>query len=170
MASGGGITENEEEALTQVVIARCLNRGPIIELGTLFGHTSLLLATVKGDEQELLTVDNYSWNPFMMPADDHERFALRCLRGVVRTSRVRIIKSDISQFQAEYQGQTPAMVFIDADHQYESVKADIEWALRIGSGVICGHDYSDQWPGVKKAVNDVLGKGIMTTESLWWTI
>jgi predicted O-methyltransferase YrrM len=55
-----------------VVIARCLNRGPIIELGTLFGHTSLLLTTVKDDEQELLTVDNYSWNPFMMPADDHE--------------------------------------------------------------------------------------------------
>ena len=39
---------------------------------------------------------------------------------------------------------TLEFVFIDANHSYESVKADIEWwlpAVRRG-GIICGHDYS----------------------------
>jgi len=72
-----GITKTEEEALTDLVRTRCLSGGPIIELGTLFGHTSLLLAGLTSSEQELFTVDNYSWNPFMMSAEDHEQFTLR---------------------------------------------------------------------------------------------
>jgi len=166
----GGITKTEEEALTDLVRTRCLSGGPIIELGTLFGHTSLLLASLKSSEQELFTVDNYSWNPFMMSAEDHEQFTLRCLRGSIGSGRVKVIKSDIARFQADYRGPTPSLVFIDADHQFESVKADIEWAVKTGSEVICGHDYSDQWPSVKRAVNQVLGAGnFLTHESLWWT-
>lgn len=52
------------------------------------------------------------------------------------------------------------IIFIDADHSYESVKADIEaWmpCLRDG-GVMIGHDYrTHQFPGLTKAVQEMFG-------------
>jgi predicted O-methyltransferase YrrM len=49
------------------------------------------------------------------------------------------------------------MLFIDGDHEYESVKRDIElWAPFVASGgLLCGHDYFDA-PGVQQAVREML--------------
>jgi hypothetical protein len=51
-------------------------------------------------------------------------------------------------------------VFIDADHEYESVRDDIEaWfpKVRLG-GLITGHDYNQmRFPGVVQAVNERFG-------------
>lgn len=58
------------------------------------------------------------------------------------------------------------MVFIDGDHAYESVRADIEAWLPKTRQLICGHDYSDPadyteqsggYEGVKRAVDEVFG-------------
>lgn len=63
-------------------------------------------------------------------------------------------------------------VFIDACHEYESVKEDITlWLPKVRSGgLLCGHDIS--MAGVKKAVVDVLGwervKCSDTTTDCWW--
>ncbi len=51
-------------------------------------------------------------------------------------------------------------VYIDASHDYESVKHDIElWRpkIRVG-GFIGGHDYSYHFPGVVKAVGEAFQK------------
>lgn len=52
------------------------------------------------------------------------------------------------------------LVYIDAMHTYDAVKADIEaWLPKIRKGgVISGHDYSDAWNGVVRAVNEKFGK------------
>ncbi len=54
------------------------------------------------------------------------------------------------------QGRKIDMVFIDGDHSYEAVRADIlAWrALLMPGGVLSGHDYS--WTGVIKAVDELL--------------
>src|SRR5215204_3575164 len=43
-------------------------------------------------------------------------------------------------------------IFIDGDHRYESVRHDILKALRniAPGGIIAGHDYHENWPGVVK--------------------
>jgi hypothetical protein len=48
------------------------------------------------------------------------------------------------------------LVFIDAEHTREAVQADIDaWYRHVAShGIICGHDYSDAFPGVVEAVNE----------------
>jgi hypothetical protein len=63
------------------------------------------------------------------------------------------------------------MVFIDGDHRYHEVKNDIVHALAIvkSGGIISGHDYSHYtWPGVKQAVDELLGT-VKHCDSIWWT-
>ena len=53
------------------------------------------------------------------------------------------------------------LVFIDADHSYESVKADIKAWLPLvkKGGFLTGHDYGGKHDSVKKAVDEVIGEG-----------
>jgi hypothetical protein len=61
-------------------------------------------------------------------------------------------------------------VFIDADHSYEACRADIEaWLPKIKpNGIIIGHDYTDQFPGVPKAVNESFGTAVQDANTMWW--
>jgi predicted O-methyltransferase YrrM len=62
------------------------------------------------------------------------------------------------------------LIFIDASHDYESVKADIEaWLpLLSPSGIMCGHD-AMRW-GVKAAVKQLIPRyRIVPNTSIWST-
>lgn len=50
-------------------------------------------------------------------------------------------------------------IYIDAAHDYESVKQDIELSLPLlrPRGILAGHDYQKEHPGVVNAVHDLLG-------------
>jgi len=69
-----------------------------------------------------------------------------------------------------FKDQSLDFVFIDASHEYEDVKKDIEaWLPKIkAGGILAGHDYYlgdiDYFPGVKKAVNECLSN-IQTSEN-----
>jgi predicted O-methyltransferase YrrM len=64
-------------------------------------------------------------------------------------------------------------VFIDGDHTYESVKADIEcWSkLLRPNGIIAGHDYGNPpWEGVIRAVDELVPRfRIVPGTSIWTT-
>lgn len=69
---------------------------------------------------------------------------------------------------------SPDLVFIDALHDYESVKADIEaWWPRVRpGGVLAGHDWNHQWPGVERAVAegfDLMQVGV-GPDSVWFVV
>lgn len=59
------------------------------------------------------------------------------------------------------------VIYIDMDHEYESVYSDILcWLPKIKSGgTLAGHDYYNM-PGVKKAVNELLSP--ITVENNSW--
>ena len=67
-----------------------------------------------------------------------------------------------------YENNSLDFVFIDADHSYESVREDIDaWLPKIKKGgIISGHDYSEHWPGVVKAVDETFNE-IKLYESCW---
>ena len=65
------------------------------------------------------------------------------------------------------------MVFLDGDHDYEGVVADIEAWLPKTRRLLCGHDYNHpDYPGVAKAVDEVFGDrmklaGPGTLSNIW---
>lgn len=64
------------------------------------------------------------------------------------------------------------MVYIDADHNYEPVKADIRaWLPKVKpGGWITGHDYYWPFPGVLRAVCEELGKPHFVTRDSSWAV
>jgi hypothetical protein len=141
--------------------------GPIVEVGTLFGFTAQHIAASKRDDKELITIDNFSWNPVGMSEPVHREFCKRSLFYLVERCRTRLFEGTNRDFYESYAGQAPSMVFIDAVHTYEEVVVDIKWAMSKGAAIISGHDYSNRWPGVKKAVDEFFGREIKVVESLW---
>lgn len=63
------------------------------------------------------------------------------------------------------------LVFIDARHDYDSVKQDILlWAPLVKSGgILCGHDYSQAFPGVKQAVDELIPKAELRLQGSVWS-
>jgi predicted O-methyltransferase YrrM len=58
-------------------------------------------------------------------------------------------------------------LFIDAAHDYESVKKDITaWLPKVKKGgILAGHDWS--WHGVRTAVQELLPNAVPTNEDCW---
>lgn len=73
----------------------------------------------------------------------------------------------------KFKNGTCSFVFIDAAHDYESVKADLAawWPKVKKGGVFAGHDYGDpNWPDVQKAVDEFAadnGLSLKRSRSSW---
>lgn len=166
----GSISPAEEMALRNLVVASNVHNGPIIEFGALFGLTTLLITNVKEDSKEVISLENFSWNPFGLSFENHRNWTLRCLELAITKHNVKLLEMDILEFKTNYVGSPPSLIFLDADHSYEAVKNDIQWAKKIGTRIISGHDFSDEWPGVKQAVQEEFGSNFEVVESCWWSV
>ena len=65
------------------------------------------------------------------------------------------------------------MVYLDADHRYPGIKADIEawWPILQSGAILAGHDYGNGNPGVEKAVDEAFGDKVQRAgESIWWVV
>ena len=60
-------------------------------------------------------------------------------------------------------------VFIDAQHDYDSVRQDIElWMPKIKvGGLLSGHDYQPNFPGVIQAVHETVGDPLLGSNDTW---
>ena len=140
--------------------------GPIIEIGTLFGYSTRMMALAKTADRPLITVDNYVWNPSRLSREQHIEITQLSLKELVDHANVKVIVQDKGAFYESYEGPAPSLVFLDADHSYEETKKDIDWAKSANAGVICGHDYKAEHEGVIRAVEES-GGCAKRVESLW---
>lgn len=165
-AALGGLTDEEMRA----ACAWAAEGGgkTVVEVGTLFGLTAREIAGRIANGR-VIAVDNFSWNPLGLPAAVHEDFTRRILRG----SNVALWKMDSATFRekAKELGRID-LIFFDADHRYEAVKAELLWAKAAGIPQICGHDYGNPNPrfGVTRAVNEVFGKENVEVVGMCWRV
>jgi len=74
--------------------------------------------------------------------------------------RAQLLRMDSLSAAKAMSNEKFDVVYIDALHDYESVKNDIDawYPLVNDEGILAGHDYSDHWPGVLQAVQEFADK------------
>ncbi len=157
LSNKGQISVVEARALGEIVRNSDPSR-PIVEIGTLFGFSTLVMTMFKKPAQRLITVDNYSWNPLGLRPEAHYQLTHNRLREAITHHGVEQLRMGKDEFYSTYAGPPPAVFFCDADHSYEATKADIEWAKSVGATVICGDDYDHPIQrGTARAVDELGG-------------
>ncbi|GEM_PF-1179999 len=89
------------------------------------------------------------------------------LKNMKNFTNLQINKQDSLHASLEYMDNSFDMIFIDGEHTYEGVKSDIQAWKNKARILLCGHDYCDAWPDVKKAVDEELGV-VNTCDSIWY--
>ncbi len=90
-----------------------------------------------------------------------------------RFDNIEIIKGTFLQIANKIDNLSLDFIYIDANHQYEYVRQDIEnWYYKIKlDGWICGHDYTPLCPGVIRAVNEFVklnNSKLHINDTDWW--
>jgi len=80
---------------------------------------------------------------------------------------IRAIRQTSLEASRLYLDRSLDFVFIDAAHDYESVRDDIRtWLPKVKrGGVIAGDDYSEHWKGVQRAVNEFIHSNIFESDN-----
>lgn len=163
----GSINDEDEKEIIELIKKAVHLPGPIIEIGSLFGFTTQLIASYKPIKKKLIAIENFSWNPFSLPPDDHRLIWQRVMRYCIFHCNTSLFDGSNRDFYQSYAGEKPARVFIDASHEYGDVKEDIAWASKLDVPIIAGHDYFPLYQGVVKAVHEEFGESVRVKGSVW---
>lgn len=158
ISAPGHISVEEARFLGELVRSTAPSEA-IIEIGTLFGFSTMVMTLAKAPHQPLITVDNYSWNPLGMTSAAHRIATSSILKEAETKWNVRVVAADKEEFFRSFDPSVQVgLFFCDADHRYEATKSDLLWAKKIGAKVICGHDYDhERHAGVARAVDELGG-------------
>lgn len=147
----------------QIALAKWLERfdGNMVgaEIGVFDGHTSEFLLR-RFPQLRLWMVDQ--WKPYPVDWPGYTQADWDGLKECAEWWTVfaedrRHVLRDPSTIAANYfADESLDFVFVDADHRYEQVKADLEAYRRKvrRGGIYTGHDYDAAHPGVIQAVNE----------------
>jgi predicted O-methyltransferase YrrM len=135
----------------------------IFEIGTFDGATTLRMAQIAPDA-DIITLD---LPPNQLPHAtelDGEHALARAgdvgirFRGTPASSRIKQVLGNSRTFDYSSFFGTCDFVFVDACHEYEFVRVDSQNALKLlrRGGTVVWHDYVPGWPGVIKAVDELL--------------
>ncbi|HEY7388476.1 MAG TPA: class I SAM-dependent methyltransferase [Bryobacteraceae bacterium] len=158
----GWFTDVEAEVYRSLVSA--IRSGTIVEVGVWKGRSlSAILDVCRANQNRLYAVD--TWRPDLRDAGYQEAavhdignvfLQNLCLLG--HRATVEIIREDSARACDHFPDRSVDLVFLDADHSYESVRKDLlAWFPKVAkNGVLCGHDYTTRI-GVRRAVDEMFG-------------
>lgn len=145
-----------------LVLFWCASRyprtGPILEVGSAFGLSTILLASAGG---ELVSVDPHTGEGCTQPEDSHDEFR-RNLERFGLAGRVAVHRMTSREAARRYEGPALGLVYVDGLHTYEGVRRDIaDWLPFVEpGGLVVFDDYANpDWPGVARAVDEAAERG-----------
>lgn len=133
----------------------------IIEIGCYRGRTTRAL--LDNSTAHIWCIDSWDFRAKGMKKDDKRAF----MRNIVadRVTTMQMLSSEAAKL---LKGQTFDMIFIDGNHEYEYIRADILAYRSLVRGLLCGHDYHRKsWPGVFKAVNELIPNRQQGPGAIW---
>jgi Methyltransferase domain len=141
----------------------------VVEIGCWLGRsTTALAASCPGT---VWTIDHFRGadsQPERQADAVTLRLEHRARRNLDGFRNLRIFTMESADAVGLFPESWADMVFIDADHSYDAVKADIlRWRSK-AAHLFCGHDYAPEWPGVVRAVDELLPERQRGPGSLWY--
>lgn len=149
-----------------------------VEVGIWQGRSTIYLADKIRQSQKPIFF--YAFDTFTGSAEHQSEIQQmnaqgKTLEGIFRdnlaasgnSDYVKAITLDSVSASQLFDDQSLDLIFLDACHDYDAVKADIAaWLPKVKpGGLIAGDDYHPNWPGVIQAVDELLpGR----TLEHWW--
>jgi predicted O-methyltransferase YrrM len=162
------LRDSEHEALYDLSQQYIKENGIAIEIGSWRGGSSVIIGSVcKEKNAHLYCVDAFSTNMHEWSTVDKDQ--INRFIDNTKDLPLSIVSGDSTKIHSFIQDGCADFVFIDGDHQYDFVKADINnYRKKLKpDGLLCGHDYVPVGP-VKDAVDELLGvESIKTISTIW---
>ncbi len=133
----------------------------MLEIGSYMGESTMMFAS-SNLFSEIHCIDSYKgyehynhWHGY-----DWEFVENEFKQNTRYFNNITLYKDFSYNIVTNFEDEAFDFIYIDANHEYEDVKRDMELYLPklLKSGIISGHDYHQRWPGVIKAVNELIGK------------
>lgn len=133
------------------ILQRKITINSLVEIGSHLGESSTIFL---GFDQikKIYCVDPWNQNPI------YEEIFNERLEKFLLNRRCQKIKAMSSQANKTFLDNSIDMIYIDGNHDYEYVSEDIKlWYPKIVTeGIIAGHDYTNDHPGTKKAIDEFI--------------
>lgn len=115
----------------------------------------------------LIGVDSWRGEHRSVPLDQYRQEVFSKI--VAYGPRALALCRTTDEAAMEVQNGSLDFVFIDADHAESSVRRDIaNWLPKLtATGWLIGHDYSDKFPGVMAAIDDLLPGRLLWPDDVW---
>lgn len=170
-----GFSELGEQGLLLSAVLKYLPENPkILELGVYQGRLTAIWNVElinRGIDYKYYCIDHF------LGSEEHNKnidyFSLTKNNLSQISDKISIIKADSLDAAKQFLDNTFDLIYIDASHDYESVKKDINtWLPKVKTGgVLCGDDYVSGWFGVIKAVDEIFDNNkTIVGHQQWFTI
>lgn len=162
--------------LYQEFVTRAKDGDVIVEVGCYLGRSGCFLGElIKASKKKITLLCVDTW-PVPYAHKDGSGIVIESpfetfyanMRQSFLTKIIVPIRAE-SVWAAQFVRNELAAVFIDGEHDYDNCLADIKaWLPKVRSGgILAGHDYSDTFPGVMKAANEMFGKKLRFMGQCW---
>lgn len=144
----------------------------IAEIGVYKGRCTAMwnvMLTNSNIEYDYYAIDHFKGSVEHDNKIDYYGITEKNLEPII--NKINIISSDSIEESKKYEDNFFDVVYIDASHDYESVKKDINhWFPKVKQGgFICGDDYLNQWEGVIRAVDEFFeNKALVVGQTQWY--
>lgn len=153
----------DQEALIKLVRSLQIEKPICVEIGSYIGVSANAL--LRGGAGHVYCIDLWSgcpadeetWkNSWLIGKECGQLVLNRFIENVPFLTHVTPIVGE-SVWWAKHWPFKADFIFIDGNHNYDNVSADIKawWPHVKSGGILCGHDYGDSCPGVTKAVDEI---------------
>ena len=152
----------------------------IAEIGVFLGRSIAIFHEVLSKhniQHEIIGIDHFEGSPEhqsgMFPMPNYQD-ALNNIEQIKQNNLdaldITLIKGNSLDIVKCYDNETFDMVYIDAQHEYEPVYNDImAWKSKVKKGgYLCGDDYSSNWNGVIKAVDELIPDRKIISSNQWY--
>lgn len=163
--------------LYEGAVAQAKPGSVFVEVGTWKGRSAAFMAVEIANSKKPIDFFCIDWWDDT-PTSDHINYPNAKLADFNEAMRpvaqcVTAMKGDSAAMADKFGDRSVDFCFIDAGHDYESVKRDIAaWLpkIRVG-GILAGHDYIPDYPGVMRAVDEAFpGRMAWAVGQLSWLV